>query len=129
MGATQAYGLDMNGDLQKLLDEIVARLEPLSLSRVVLFGSQAQEAATSESDIDLLVVLDREDVPQTHAEKMELELSVLRPLRGIREKHAMDVIIQTQATHRAFLAGDSTFAREIREKGIALYEAGHAPMA
>ncbi len=119
----------MNADMQKFLGQIITRLEPLSLSRVILFGSQAQGSADSESDIDLLVVLDRDDLPQTHAQKAQLDLSVLRPLRDIRKTRALDVIVHTKPMHRRFLATDSVFAREIQQKGVTVYEAGHAPMA
>jgi predicted nucleotidyltransferase len=119
----------MNGDVQKLLDEVIARLEPLSLSRVILFGSRARGVADSESDIDLLVVLNRDDMPETHAQKTQLDLSVLRLLRDIRKRRAMDVIVHTRPMHRSFLATKSAFALEIQQKGVTIYEAGHAPMA
>ena len=115
--------------LETVLDEVLARLKPLSLSRVILFGSHAQGCGTSDSDIDLLVVLDRDDLPRTHQQKTQLDLSVLRPLRDIRQRFAMDIIVHTKAMYYRFLAGNSVFALEIQQTGVTVYEAGDAGMA
>ena len=119
----------MDTTLETLLEEVIASLEPLSPSRVILFGSHAQGRATPESDLDLLVVLDREDLPQTYEQKTRMDLCVLRLLRSIRRRCSMDVIVYTKAMYRRFLAGNSAFAREIQETGVTVYEAGHAGMA
>ena len=47
------------------IHDIVSRLIALDPYRIVLFGSYAMKAEDSESDIDLLVILDSEDIPQT----------------------------------------------------------------
>ena len=50
----------MNPRVRTILDELRPRLEEIygkRLVQLVLFGSQAREDAESESDIDLLVVL------------------------------------------------------------------------
>lgn len=41
---------------QSLLDEIVARLQKINPMRIFLFGSQATQTDTTDSDIDLLVI-------------------------------------------------------------------------
>lgn len=119
----------MDMALKTLLEEVVAKLEPLSLSRVVLFGSHAQGHAVPDSDLDLLVVLDREDVPQTYQQRVSLDLCVLRLLRDIRRSYAMDIVVYTKAMYHRFLASNSAFAREIQEKGLTVYEAGSTRMA
>ena len=119
----------MDRTLETVLEEVIARLEPLALSRVILFGSQAQGRAAPDSDLDLLIVRDRDDLPRTHRQRVQLDLSVLRPLRGLRQKYPMDIIVHTQAMYQRFLAGNSAFAREIRHTGVTVYEAGHARMA
>ena len=115
--------------LETVLEEVIARLEPLSLCRVILFGSHAQGRATPDSDLDLLIVLDRDDLPRTHQQRVQLDLSVLRALRDLRQRYAMDIIVHTQAMYQRFLAGNSAFAREIQQTGVTVYEAGHARMA
>ena len=119
----------MDATTRSLVDEIVTRLAPLAVSRVILFGSHAQGRGTGDSDLDLLVVLDRDDLPQTYGQKTNLYLSVLRPLRDIRKRSPLDVIVHTKAMYHRFLAMDSAFAREIRNTGVTVYEAGHARMA
>lgn len=119
----------MDITLKTLLEKVVARLEPLSLSRVILFGSHAVGHARPDSDLDLLVVLDREDMPQTYQQRVSLDLCVLRLLRDIRQDHAMDIIVHTKAMYHRFVTGNSAFAREIQEKGLTIYEADSTRMA
>ena len=58
-------------DEQQLLTQVVSRLRTSSSpARVILFGSVATGTATSDSDLDLLVVLD--DVADTRRESVRL---------------------------------------------------------
>ena len=58
-------------DEQQLLTQVVSRLRTSSSpARVILFGSVATGAATADSDLDLLVVLD--DVADARAESIRL---------------------------------------------------------
>ena len=53
------------------LDDIVSCLLTVDPYRIVLFGSLAAETGSSESDIDLLVILDSEAISQTYEERMK----------------------------------------------------------
>jgi len=81
----------MTIEIKNLLDEVITRLQPLSLSRVILFGSHAQGLERAESDLDLLIVLNRDDNPVTHKQKTDLYLDVSRRLRDLRKLHPMDL--------------------------------------
>jgi uncharacterized protein len=104
---------------------LMNRLRQLDLSKVILFGSHAYGAPSDTSDIDLLVVLDSDEYPQTYKEKSDLYLQVSRTIRDIREKVSVDLIVHTRSMHKKFIELDSMFAREISQKGVALYEADH----
>jgi predicted nucleotidyltransferase len=69
-----------------LLDEIVARLTAVARpARVIVFGSTVTGAATADSDIDLLIVLD--EVDDARRESVRLR----RALRGLGAP--LDVIV------------------------------------
>jgi predicted nucleotidyltransferase len=67
-----------------MIDKIVERLAPRS---VILFGSYARGDATSESDVDLLVVFDQVPSHRTAA------ATVYRTLTG--RKLPVDVVVAT----------------------------------
>ena len=113
----------MAEDSRQYFPLLLNRLQQLDLFRVILFGSYASGTPVAGSDIDLLVVLDSDDYPETYREKSELYLQVSRIIRDIRQQIPVDLIVQTRAMYEKFVEMDSLFAREIREKGKVLYEA------
>ncbi|CAA6799971.1 MAG: DNA polymerase subunit beta [uncultured Sulfurovum sp.] len=97
--------------------EIIKRLEPLNLDKVILFGSYAYGTPNIDSDIDLYVVTNDEYTPQSWKEKSELTRKVSRNLRDLRSKFAIDLIVHTKEMNRKFIELNSSFSREILSKG------------
>ena len=56
-------------DINKLKKQIINRLRPLNVDKVVLFGSYANGTATQDSDIDLYVVTSDDFMPTSWREK------------------------------------------------------------
>ncbi|MQA89159.1 MAG: nucleotidyltransferase domain-containing protein [Gemmatimonas sp.] len=82
------------------------------LDRVVLFGSQARGDATSDSDIDLLVVLRREVVASEEVARMS------RHLADISLRH--DVVASCVfVSDERFQNGASPFLMNVRREGVA----------
>lgn len=113
-------------DSSSYIPEIVAQLREISPAKVILFGSHAQGSASAESDLDLLVVTNHDEMPQTYGAKEEIYLEVARLLRDIRAKVPMDLVVHTRSMHARFLEMDSLFARELLQNGVILYESDHA---
>ena len=66
MGMIEWIGMGITGNLQTILRELRQELSAFygeRLTRLVLFGSQARNEATINSDIDILVVLKGEVEP------------------------------------------------------------------
>jgi predicted nucleotidyltransferase len=85
-----------------------------------LFGSYAYGTVEKDSDIDLLVVIDKEGVPKTYQEKSENYLEISRALRSLNKKIPMDILVMTKTQWMEFVRKRSGFAREILEKGVEL---------
>ena len=85
--------------------------------RVVLFGSYAYGTPTTDSDVDLLVVLDHEG----HAAVQAAEIR-----KRIRAGFPLDLLVRSPRVIRERLAADDCFIAEILERGETLYEVGHA---
>ena len=100
--------------------EITARLSSKKPLKVILFGSGAWGDFDKESDIDLLVVLDKEGIPRSFKEKTENFLEVSRLLRDLNKRMAMDLVVMTRTQWERFAEMDSGFLREVQEKGLLL---------
>jgi predicted nucleotidyltransferase len=72
---------------QKLLDEIVARLQKIDPLRIFFFGSQVTDTTNTDSDVDLLVI--KSTVTSSIKEINEAR----KLLRGLGK--AFDVIVST----------------------------------
>jgi len=104
-------------EIESIKSEIIKRLEPLNLDKVILFGSYAYGTPNIDSDIDLYVVTNDEYTPQNWKEKSELTRKVSRKLRDLRSKFAIDLIVHTKEMNRKFIELNSSFSREILSKG------------
>ncbi len=99
-------------------DEIRESLRPLHPERVIVFGSYAQGGADQDSDIDLIVVLDSDTVPETYHERMMNRLLVRRALDALNREYALDVLVYTLAEWKRFQDSGSAFAREVASQGV-----------
>jgi predicted nucleotidyltransferase len=105
---------------QGLQNEIVARLSAKKPLKVILFGSRAGDEFDEGSDVDLVVVLDKEGIPRTFKEKTDNFLEVNRLLRDLNKRVAMDLVVMTRTQWERFVEMDSGFSREVQEKGRSL---------
>lgn len=105
-------------DIENLKNEIVERLQGIDPEQVVLFGSYAHGRAGLDSDIDLYVVTKDTFIPKNYKEKRELVRRVSRPLNALRQKISIDLVVHTHAMNEKFYSLNSSFARELQERGI-----------
>ena len=103
--------------IKGLQKEIVSRLAVKKLHKVILFGSQAHGQFEEESDVDLIIVLDKQGVPRTFKEKTENFLEISRLLRDLNKRIAMDLIVMTRTQWENFVEFDSGFSRKVQESG------------
>jgi predicted nucleotidyltransferase len=82
---------------------------------IILFGSYAYGHPTADSDVDLLVVLDRPSATLHDAGTIS---------QAIDHPFPVDLVVQGTADWDEWLREGALFAREVSEKGLVLYEAG-----
>jgi len=109
-------------EIERLKQEIVKRLKVLNPEKVILFGSYAYGSPTKDSDIDLYIVTNDNFMPQSFKENMEVKLKVANQLSGLQKIIPIDTITHTKIMHEKFVELNSSFSREILQKGIYLYE-------
>ena len=99
--------------IQELTARIVQEFQP---ERVILFGSYAYGTPTSDSDVDLLVVLPHEGKGTRKA---------IEILNTINPKIPVDLLVRTPEQLDRRLAWNDFFLQEVMKKGRVLYEASH----
>ena len=88
--------------------------------KVILFGSRAGNDYDEESDVDLIVVLNKKGIPRSFKEKTENFLEINRLIRDLNKRIAIDLVVMTRTQWDQFVEMDSGFSREIRDKGLSL---------
>jgi len=99
--------------LREIAQKVVRAFRP---KNIILFGSYAYGKPTSDSDLDLLVIMETRDRPAERIRKVS-DLFDPRPL-------PMDFIVLTPAEMRHRLSGFDPFLEEVLEKGQSLYGSG-----
>lgn len=109
-------------EIEQLTSIIVERLKPFEPEKIILFGSYAYGTPNKESDIDLYVVTNDNFLPKDYEESNKIYMNISRTIRDIKEEFPIDLIVHTKKMYEKFVKLNSSFSREIFNKGIALYE-------
>ena len=113
----------MNAEsINNYLEEIVRILKIHNPLEIVLFGSVSKSNYNDESDIDLLIILDINKIPDTYEEKMKIKLDVRKSLRHINRKVSLDLLIYTKKEFIIMKKEKSSFYKEIINTGKRIYE-------
>lgn len=98
-------------DLQKVVDEIVWRFQPL---KIILFGSRAYDTPSSDSDVDLMVIMNVREPTMYVAARIAAAIPHPVPI---------DVVVKTPTEIEEALHQGNIFETEVLKRGIVLYEA------
>jgi predicted nucleotidyltransferase len=109
-------------NIAKTLDNLVSCLKQADPCRIVLFGSHAHGGATDDSDIDLMVVLDNDDVSATYDDRMKKKLSIYKLVRELNYQTALDIMVYSKAELRKAKEYGNFFIDEIEATGKVIYE-------
>ena len=83
--------------------------------RIILFGSYAYGKPTEDSDVDLLVIMNR---TRHRGERMSLRIR-----HAVPRNFPLDLLVRTPAEVAKRLHWGDCFLREVFEKGKVMYEA------
>ncbi len=101
--------------IKKFSNEVAKRFRPC---KIILFGSYAYGKPTEDSDVDLLVVMDR---TRYRGERMAILIR-----QAVDAEFPMDLIVRTPYFLSKYIAWGDSFTQEIMSKGKVLYEAPDA---
>jgi len=109
-------------EIDQYLEHIVDSLKNLDVKEIILFGSINDGHYDDESDIDLLVILDIDKIPQSYEEKMKMKLEIRKAIRSINREVAIDLLVYTKKEYEILKQRGSNFFQNIIKNGKKLYE-------
>jgi len=104
--------------IEQLL-EVLKQADPY---RIILFGSCVSGTANENSDIDLLVILDNNDVAKTYEERLKKKLFINKLVRNINYKVALDILVYSKEEYSIIKNTGNYFIDEIENTGRIIYE-------
>jgi predicted nucleotidyltransferase len=97
--------------LQEITRRIVEHFDP---EKIILFGSRSTGSSRTDSDVDILVIMDTSESPVQRAVEVK---------RACRPRFvSMDLLVKTPEEVEARLERGGFFLRQILEQGKVLYE-------
>ncbi|CAN2043323.1 Nucleotidyltransferase domain-containing protein [Candidatus Magnetomoraceae bacterium gMMP-1] len=102
---------------KQYIELILKKLKKINPYKVILFGSYAYGKPKPDSDIDLIVVLNNEDIPANFKEKNKNYLTVSKSIRNISKLIPVDLIVYTQNEFNRFVELESNFSKYVLSNG------------
>ncbi|MDR1878849.1 MAG: nucleotidyltransferase domain-containing protein [Bacteroidales bacterium] len=109
-------------NIDGVLDNLINRLKVSNPYKIILFGSYANGRETDESDIDLLVILDNNDVAKNYEERQTKKLYIRKLVRDINYKTALDILVYSKEELKRLKEYGNYFIDEIEKTGKIIYE-------
>ena len=109
--------LDLQDIRKQITDGLTASPRPL---KVILFGSYARGIPHNDSDIDLVVILNRKGKSASYKSVIKNRMEISKRLRNLKKKYPMDVLVYTKEEWEELRASETSFIRKIEKDGIAI---------
>ena len=88
--------------------------------KVIIFGSFTNGIPREDSDIDLVVVLDKEGMSDTYRTVINNRMEISRRLRDLKRRYPMDILVYTRDEWEALKASGSSFVDKMEREGISI---------
>ena len=103
------------------IDQLLEALKQADLYKVILFGSYANGTPNENSDIDMVVILDNNDVAKTYDKRLEKKLYINKLVRSINYKIALDILVYSKKEYE-IVKSFGNFFDEVENTGKIIYE-------
>ena len=104
------------------IDQLLEALKQADPYRIILFGSYANGNPNENSDIDMVVILDNNDVSKTYDERLKKKLYINKLVRNINYKIALDILVYSKEEYKIIKNYGNYFIDEIENTGKIIYE-------
>jgi predicted nucleotidyltransferase len=104
------------------INQLLEALKQSDPYRIILFGSYAKGTANENSDIDMVVILDNNDVAKNYEERLQKKLYINRLVRNINYKIPLDILVYSKEEYKIVKNCGNYFIDEIEKTGKIIYE-------
>jgi len=101
--------------IAKIKPEILERLKPLNLTKVILFGSYAYGTPNDDSDIDLFLLTD-------NTENIDYDVQAQFKLGDLMKKYKIGFDILHTSSQFVNSTNEPFYKEDILQKGITLWQ-------
>ena len=108
----------MTSATEKIIDDVRRLLAGAKCGKVLLFGSRVEEKDGVDSDVDLIIILDRYEPFDSFSERSNVVLDLRRRLDPVSIDHGLDLIVFTRSEWESFIARESSFSREVQGSAL-----------
>ena len=108
--------------MDNYIDQLLEALKQADPYRIILFGSCAKGTSGENSDIDMLVILDNDNVAKTYEERINKKLYINRLVRNINYKVALDILVYSKEEYKIVKDNENYIIDEIENTGQIIYE-------
>jgi predicted nucleotidyltransferase len=109
-------------EIDSILNDLIDSLKASDPYKIVLFGSYANGNETENSDIDLMVILDNNDVSKTYEERQNKKLYIRKLVREINYRMPLDILVYSKEELKRIKEYGNYFIDEIERTGKVIYE-------
>jgi len=109
-------------EYDKYLPEILEALKSIKPLKIILIGSYADGTVDKDSDLDLVIILDKTSISKNYQEQMDNRLLVRRCIYEFSKMIPIDLIVYTKGEFQQITELGTSFYREINSTGKILYE-------
>ena len=107
---------------KEIREQVAARLNNASPKplKAILFGSYAYGKPGEYSDVDLVVVLDKDGKSDSYRTLINNRREISKMLRDLKKKYRIDILVYTRDEWEELRASGSSFIRKIEDDGVAI---------
>jgi predicted nucleotidyltransferase len=109
-------------EINSILNDLIDSLKASDPYKIILFGSYANGNETADSDIDLMIILDNNDVSKTYEERQNKKLYIRKLVREINYRMALDILVYSKEELKKLKEYGNYFIDEIERTGKVIYE-------
>lgn len=108
--------------LSQYIPQIIESLKVVKPYKIFLFGSVANGVQGADSDIDLAIILDKNEIPKTYEERLKNKVYVRNAILDLSLEVPIDILVYTKDEFLKLNQSDNPFISEIVDKGEVIYE-------
>ena len=103
-----------------LFEDIKSAVSHLRPFKAIIFGSFAYGTPHKDSDLDIIVILNKYGISKNYSELIENKHELSKLLRDIRKRIPIDLLVYTKDEWEYIKKSGSSFYKNIEKQGVTI---------